>query len=313
MSRRIVRDAVAAVVMTTAVAGCSGSPSAPAPGPTGATDRQAAASLDADWSLLGGEGFVYLQVNTDGEKHYELVRVDAGTGEVDQVTDVPGPFGISMFSVGEAGLVVAEASQLVDHLASVEEDGRLVRLRPSRGSSPMLNERGDVIAFRPTPDGSADMIVLRPRGSHRWRRLTRPRSDWTTARWLDDDTVLQLRPGRRTTWWTVDVDGRASKERFLVRRAYVPEPSASRPGQPVVLSSPGPAPPLLWRPGRRPTALPPGWSSACLSPDGERLLLLGTGRLGLLATDDLDGPARVIGTTRTDVLSCGWVEQELGR
>src|SRR5687768_17442061 len=74
----------------------SPTPSATSSAPSSAPSS-ASAVIDADWSRLAGHGYVYFHARTDDEKHYELFRADLASGDLAQVTDLSGPFGVSNF------------------------------------------------------------------------------------------------------------------------------------------------------------------------------------------------------------------------
>lgn len=265
--------------------------------------------LDADWDHLGTSGYVYLQVST-GDRHYELFRADLASGKVDQITDLPGPFGISNFSVSPAGLVVADASSLSDEAKWLRSDGSLVPLPGPRVLGPVINERGDVLASIVNAR-SEDLAILR-HGEQRWTRVQRDVRGWTAPVWLGDDAIAMITiGGRRTTWSRFAADGRRGRDRLIAPGAYGPG-AVTHHGQPIVMGSVRRGPALLWRPGQRPRTLPPGWGNGCASPDGSRLLLWSAGRLGVLEVAELGGPVRQIGTSTTRILACGWVEERFG-
>jgi hypothetical protein len=273
------------------------------------TGGAGSAAVDADWARLGTSGHVYLQVNV-GDKHYELFRADLADGSLHQLTSLPGPFGISNFSVSPGGLVVADASSLSDEAKWLRTDGGLERLPGPRVLGPVVNEQGDVLASIVTRR-SEDLAVLR-HGDTRWIRVRRDVTGWTAPVWLADDAIAMISIGRkRTTWGRLTVGGRSGPERLIATGAFGPG-AVTHHGQPIVMESIGRGPAILWIPGRRPRPLPPRWTSGCVSPDGTRLLLWSARRLGVLDTDHVDGPVREIGTTATRILGCGWVEEKFG-
>ncbi|UMG93905.1 hypothetical protein [Nocardioides sp. TF02-7] len=161
--------------------------------------------------------------------------------------------------------------------------------------------------------------MLRRRDADRWEEVTEPTAAYTTARWLGPGTLLLVRPGRPTTWSTLGLDGRPPRvgpprpERPLARRRLAPEPGAGRYRQPVVLHGWGRTPPALWTPGRRPVPLPRGWTNACLSPDGRRVLLVGRDRIGVTDAAGRGGRAvAVVADPAPHVLSCAWVDRRFG-
>jgi hypothetical protein len=268
--------------------------------------------VHALWDRLGGTGFVYFQANTDGKKHYELFRVDHATGEETQVTDLPGPFGISNFSVSSSGLVVADASSMIDQAAWVNTDGTLVQLPGPRVLGPSVNDAGDVVASI-VAGRRAQLAVLRD-GYERWQRVDAPMKGWTLSWWHDDDSLILLRIGRhRTTWRLIDLDGERTRWRPVGGRGiYLRSSMATHDGQPVMLRSRTADSTLLWAAGRRPRRLPSGWQQGCMSPDDSRLLLMRDGVLGSIGIHNLRGTVEEIGTYSTDILGCGWVEEKYG-
>jgi hypothetical protein len=264
----------------------------------------------AEWSALGTEGFVYLQVNTGG-KHYEIFRVELATLAITQITDVPGPFGISQFSVSSAGLVVAEASTLVDRLATVGPDGQLIRLPRAGASGPVINDRGDILAYRPTRNG--DDLVLRRAGSDRWVRLLSDLTAWTVSAWMNDTTVAVFRPQERETSWSrLTLDGHQSPARRLAAGPLFPSDYGSHPLTWTILQTGAQGRARSWTAGHEPTPLPRGWSQGCVSPDGRSALLLGRNGLGLTRADGAVNAVEVIGESNAEILGCGWVGEKYG-
>lgn len=303
MRRRLIP--ALALVWTAAVAGCdddTAGPPAPDPDPT---------RLEADWSKVGSDGHLYLQVNTDGAQHHEVFRVDLATGDTTQVTDIPGPFGVSTFSVSRAGLVVAQAPDLVDELARLTPDGELDPVPSARGSAPDISNRGDIAALRPVGKRAWE-LMLHDHGTQTWRRLgPGPRA---RAAWLDPSTlaVFTTRDGR-TTWRRLTIgDGRLGPAQDVVPGRYVPADYGVRGnGRPLLLLGGKNEPALLWVPGRPPERLPPvSHRARCLSPDGRRALLTGRGDLAVLSTES--GEVDVVGEPGPRILGCAWVEERFG-
>jgi hypothetical protein len=266
--------------------------------------------IEADWSRLAGHGYVYFHARTDDEKHYELFRADLASGELAQVTDLSGPFGVSNFSVSRAGLVVADASSLSDEAKWLRPDGSLERLPGPRVLGPSVNDEGDVLASIVT--GSTESLaILRSDTSH-WDRISSDIRGWTVSWWGGDDSVILLTIGRRrTTWSRIGVDGRRGPVRPVAPGTYLPG-YVTRDNQPVVMAARRGDTGLLWTPGQQPRTLPSRWEDGCVSPDGARLLLISGGRLAVLDVTDLAGPVDEIGTFTTKILGCGWVEQKFG-
>ena len=276
----------------------------------GRATASADVAIDADWSRVGDRGYVYFQANTDGKKHYELFRADLARGQVDQITDLPGPFGISNFSVSRAGLVVADASSLSDEAKWLRPDGSLVRLPGPRVLGPSVNEEGDVLASIIT--GRTESLAILRAGASRWRHIERGIRGWTVAWWSGADSVIQLTIGRRrTTWSRIEADGRRSPARPIAAGVYFPS-AVTRHRQPVVMAARSGHTGLLWTPGQPPIRLPSGWENGCVSPDGTRLLLMSRGRFAVLDVADPDGPVHEIGAFSTPILGCGWVDEKFG-
>lgn len=289
-----------------ALAGCEDEP-ADSP----ATTESDAVRLEADWSRVGSRGYLYLQVNTDGARHYEIVRVDLAEGVATQITDIPGPFGVSMLSVSRAGLVVAQAPDLVDEIARMADDGDLQTLPSARGSAPDINNAGDVAALRPVSKRSWQ-LMLHEHGSDSWRRLG-PGPMARTA-WLDPSTLalFKTRDGR-TTWRTLTtVGGRLGPPRMVAEGRYTPADYGARDGdRPLLLLGDKHQPALLWWPDRPPERLPPASSRAsCLSPDATSVLLTGGRDLAVLSLDT--GEVDAVGTSAARILGCAWAEERFG-
>lgn len=298
--------AISLCVLPLATGGCSVRQDAESR--TGPATTSVEMALDADWHRLAAHGYVYFQANTDGARHYELFRTNLTTGTTDQLTDLPGPFGISNFSVSPSGVVVADASSLIDQAAMLRPDGSLARLPGPRALGPSINEHGDVLAT--IERGTHDVLAVLPRGASRWRPIATI-SGWTVSRWYDDRTAVLLRIGKdQTTWRKVDVEGTASRWRALGPDLH-PSSIVTRDGQPVLLAGAGSG--FLWTPGTgRLRRLPQGWRSGCISPDGKRILLTRRGVLATIDIDDLSGKVREIGTLPGDILGCGWAEEKHG-
>lgn len=297
---------VAALVLVGAgVAGCDDEPARPA------TPEADPVRLAGDWTKVGSDGHLYLQVNTDGARHYEIFRVDLATGDATQVTDVPGPFGVSTFSVSRAGLVAAQAPHGVDEIALMTRHGHLEPVPRARGSSPDISNRGDVVALRPVGKRSWE-LMLRERDTSAWRRLGA--GPTARAAWLGPSTlaVLDTHDGR-TTWRAITVeDGRMGPSHAVAPGRYVPADYGVRDnGRPLLLLGDRGEPALLWEPGRPAERLPPAARRAgCLSPDGTQALLTGGRDLAVLSIET--GDVRSVGDPGTRVLGCAWVEGRFG-
>lgn len=285
--------------------GCDDERAAPAP------PEPDPVRLEVDWRNVGSVGHLYLQVNTDGAQHYEVVRVDLATGHATQLTDVPGPFGVSTFSVSRAGLVVAQAPHGVDEIALMTSDGHLEPVPQARGSSPDISNRGDVAALRPVGKRSWE-LMLHERGAATWRRLGP--GPMARVAWLDPSTlaVFGTRDGR-TTWRAITTeDGRIGPRQEVAPGRYVPADYGVRDnGRPLLLLGDRGEPALLWAPGRPPERLPPASRRAsCLSPDGTRALLTGGRDLAVLSIET--GEVRSVGDPGRHVLGCAWVAERFG-
>lgn len=297
--------AAALVLVWTGVAGCDDERAGPAP------REPDPVLLEVDWRRVGSDGHLYLQVNTDQAQHYEVVRVDLATGDTAQITDVPGPFGVSTFSVSRAGMVVAQAPDGVDEIALMTDDGRLEPLPRARGSSPDISTRGDVAALRPVGKRSWELMV-HERGTRTWR----PLGAGPTARaaWLDPSTLAVFSTrGGRTTWRAITTeDGRLGPRHRVARGRYVPADYGARDnGRPLLLLGGRREPALLWQPGHPPERLPPASRrAACLSPDGTQALLTGGSGLAVMTTGT--GAVRSVGDPGRRILGCAWVEERFG-
>lgn len=301
------RTALAALVVACAcvVTGCRGEAERPE------TTESGPVRIEADWSKLGSRDHLYLQVNTDGAKHYEIVRVDLATGGATQITDIPGPFGVSMFSVSRAGLVVAQAPDFVDEVARLTSDGTLEPLPHARGSAPDINNAGDVAALRPVGKRSWE-LMLQARGTHTWRGLGP--GPLTRSAWLDSSTLALFKSeDGSTVWRTMSTDdGRQSRPREIAVGHYAPADYGVRDNdRPLLLLGGKGEPALLWRPGRRAEQLPPASHRAtCLSPDGTQALLTGGKELAVMSIDT--GEVRAIAEPGPRVLGCAWVKERFG-
>lgn len=276
--------------------------------------RTSAPSADvrftADWHHLGHRGYIYFHASTDNNKHYELFRTDLATGQTDQVTDLPGPFGVSNFSVSSGGLVVADASTLIDQAAWLRPGGTLARLPGPRALGPSINDRGDVLAS--IEHGSAEDLAVLRKGTTHWRRIVQGITGWTVSWWWDDQTAILLRIGKgRTTWQTIGVDGSESRRRAVGRGAR-PSSMSTHDHRPVLMTASGPNQGVLWTPGHKRRRLPRGWHHGCLSPDGQRILFMRNGVFGTIDVDHLSGAVQEIGSFDAKILGCGWVEEKFG-
>ncbi len=276
--------------------------------PSGPVDRSA---IEADWSQLGGDGILYLQVATS-ERRYDLFEVDLATGAGDLLSEVvTGPLGISAFSVSRAGIVVAEASTMTDRLAAIAPDGTMTPIRPFGGQAPLINEDGDIAAYLPVRGGTRDVITLTRSQGGAPVRLTAPTRQWTSVTWLSDTGLALLSTRRaRTLWRRLGVDGRLGREHLVAVGRYVPTGDyATHYGTPLVLEDEQGGPAILWQPGHRPTRLPARWRTGCTSPDGTAVLLLAPDAVGVL---DLEGSPDIRTVQVSGVAGCGWLEGRPG-
>lgn len=278
------------------------------PGDQGQRDAGRRPQAQVAWSRLRDGGYLYLLVAT-GPQHGEVERVDLRTGTARRITATPGPFGVSMFSLSPAGLVLAEAPHSISQVDRLTSAGALRRVLPASAANALINQRGDLALWLRA--GAHLELAVRARATGRLSPRARV-GGRDSAVWRAGGLVVLRRAHGVTSWREVGPDGRPVTGRAgrLAGEHWTLDAATNVQG-PVLLGSVGSRPGLLWWPGRRVQALAPGWRPGCVSPQGNAVLVTKGRRIGVIA---IARPRVVlpIGHTSSAVVQCGWSERRYG-